>query len=266
LIYIYGKNMALFIDTLIKVLCIGGLMLFLLESGRRIGKKSMVRDPEGSHQGLGPVEAAVFGLMGLIIALTFSGAALRFDERRMLIIDEANAIGTAYLRVDLLSEDAQPDIRRDFREYLEARIELYHNISDKKKVVELEEKTASLQMRIWKASVSASQKSDNISASMLLLPALNSMIDICSTRIAVRLVHQPNIIFLVMILLALVCSLIAGYGLALKKSRSWIHLIGFILVLLVTIMVIIDIEYPRVGFIRIDALDILLSDLRKLIL
>jgi hypothetical protein len=115
LIYIYGKNMALFIDTLIKVLCIGGLMLFLLESGRRIGKKSMVRDPEGSHQGLGPVEAAVFGLMGLIIALTFSGAALRFDERRMLIIDEANAIGTAYLRVDLLSEDAQPDIRRDFR-------------------------------------------------------------------------------------------------------------------------------------------------------
>jgi hypothetical protein len=258
--------MALFIDTIIKVLCIGGLMLLLLESGRRIGKKSMERDPEGSHQGLGPVEAAVFGLMGLIIALTFSGAALRFDQRRMLIVDEANAIGTAYLRVDLLPVDAQPAIRRDFREYLEARIELYQNISDKKKAAELEEKTASLQMIIWKASVSASQKSDNISASMLLLPALNSMIDICTTRTAVRQVHQPNIIFIVMILLALVCSLIAGYGLALKKSRSWIHLAGFTVVLMVTIIVIIDIEYPRVGFIRIDALDILLSDLRKLIL
>lgn len=258
--------MALFIDTLIKVLCIGGLMLLLLESGRRIGKKSLERDPEGSHQGLGPVEAAVFGLMGLIIALTFSGAALRFDQRRMLIIDESNAIGTAYLRVDLLPDDAQPAIRRDFRKYLEARIELYHNISDKKKVTELEEKTASLQMIIWKASVSASQKSDNISASMLLLPALNSMFDICSTRTAVRQVHQPNVIFFVMILLALVCSLIAGYGMALKKSRSWIHLIGFTLVLLITIIVIIDIEYPRVGFIRIDALDTLLSDLRRLIL
>jgi hypothetical protein len=258
--------MTLFLDTLVKVLCIGGLMLFLLESGRRIGKRSIVRDPEGSHLGLGPVEAAVFGLMGLIIALTFSGAALRFDQRRMLIIDEANAIGTAYLRVDLLPDDAQPSIRRDFREYLEARIALYHNISDKKKVAELEERTASLQMIIWKASVIACQKSDNKSASMLLLPALNSMIDICSTRTAVRQVHQPNIIFIVMIILAFVCSLIAGYGLALKKSRSWIHLIGFTLVLLVTIIVIIDIEYPRLGFIRIDALDMLLSDLRKLIL
>jgi len=66
--------MGLLIDTLIKVLLIGGLMMILLESGRRIGKKSIVNDPEGSHQGLGPFEAAVFGLMGLIIALTFSGA------------------------------------------------------------------------------------------------------------------------------------------------------------------------------------------------
>jgi hypothetical protein len=258
--------MALFVDTLIKVFCIGGLMLFLLESGRRIGKKSIIRDPEGSHQGLGPVEAAVFGLMGLIIALTFSGAALRFDQRRMLIIDEANAIGTAYLRVDLLPDDAQPAIRRDFREYLDTRIELYHNISDKKKVAELDEKTATLQMKIWKASVIASQKSDNVRASMLLLPALNSMIDIYSTRTAVRLIHQPNIIFIVMILMALVCSLIAGYGLALRNSRSWIHLIGFTLVLLITIIVIIDIEYPRVGFIRIDTLDVLFSDLKKLII
>jgi len=258
--------MALLFDTLTKVLCIGGLMLILLESGRRIGKRSMLRDPEGSHQGLSPIEAAVFGLMGLIIALTFSGAALRFEQRRMLIVDEANAIGTAYLRVDLLPADAQPSIRRDFRKYLEARIELYHNISNKKMVAELEEKTASLQTIIWKASVKASQKSDNLSASLLLLPALNSMIDICSTRTAVRQVHQPNIIFMIMILMALVSSLIAGYGMALKKSRSWIHLIGFTLVLLVTIIVIIDLEYPRLGFIRIDALDILLSDLRKLIL
>jgi hypothetical protein len=256
--------MTLFFDTLIKVLGIGGGMLILLELGRRIGRKSIVKDPEGSHQGLGPVEAAVFGLMGLIIALTFSGAALRFDQRRMLIIDEANAIGTAYLRVDLLPDDAQPAIRSDFREYLDAKIELYHNISNKDKVAELEGKTASLQTKIWKASVSASQKSDNLSASLLLLPALNSMIDICSTRTAIRQVHQPNIIFLVMILLALVCSLVAGYGMALKKTRSWIHLLGFTLVLLITIIVIIDMEYPRVGFIRIDALDSLLSNLKEL--
>jgi hypothetical protein len=226
----------------------------------------MSADPVGSHQGLGPAEAGVFGLMGLIIALTFSGASLRFDQRRMLIIDEANAIGTAYLRVDLLPEVAQPDIRRDFRDYLESRIELYNNLYDKKIATDIEGRSTSLQMKIWKESVAASSKSENISASILLLPALNSMFDICSTRTAVRQVHQPKIIFIVMILQALVCSIIAGYGMAIKKSRSWIHLIGFTLVLLITLIVILDMEYPRIGFIRIDALDALLSDLRKLIL
>jgi hypothetical protein len=258
--------MSLFFDTLIKVLCIGGVMLFLLETGRRIGKHSMSVDPAGAHQGLGAVEAAVFGLMGLIIALSFSGAALRFDQRRMLIIDEANAIGTAYLRVDLLPDTAQPEVRRYFRDYLETRIELYRNISDKNKVADLEQKTASLQMKIWKASVTASRQPDNISASLLLLPALNSMIDIYSTRTAIRQIHQPNVIFIVMILMAWVCSLIAGFGMSIRKSRSWIHLTGFIIVMLVTIIVIIDLEYPRVGFIRIDALDVLLYDLRKLML
>jgi hypothetical protein len=258
--------MTLYLDILIKVLIIGGGMLLLLETGRRIGKRAMADDPAGSHQGLGAAEAGVFGLMGLIIALTFSGASSRFDERRMLIIEEANAIGTAYLRVDLLPENSQPEIRGDFREYLESRIELYHNLSDKMKAAEIEAKSASLQMKIWKESVSASNKSENISASVLLLPALNSMFDICSTRTAVRQVHQPKIIFIVMILQALVCSIIAGYGMAIKKSRSWIHLIGFTLVLLITLIVILDMEYPRIGFIRIDALDVLLSDLKKIMI
>jgi hypothetical protein len=258
--------MTLYLDVLLKVLCIGGAMLFLLETGRRIGKQAILNDPAASHEGLGPAEAGIFGLMGLIIALTFSGASSRFDERRMMIIDEANAIGTSYLRIDLLPEDAQPAVRKDFKDYLEVRIELYHNIADRKKLSELEEKTASLQQKIWKESVAATRKSDNTSASLLLLPALNSMFDICSARTAVRQVHQPKIIFFVMILQAFICSLIAGYGMAIKKSRSWIHMLGFTFVLLITLMVILDMEYPRIGFIRIDALDALLSDLRKLML
>jgi hypothetical protein len=257
--------MTLYLDVLIKVISIGGAMLLMLETGRRIGKNAMAGDPVGSHQGLGPAEAGIFGLMGLIIALTFAGAASRFDQRRMLIVDEANAIGTAYLRVDLLPDDAQPSIRSDFREYLDSRIELYHNLYDNKKANEIEGKSASLQMKIWKKSVAASRKSENTSATILLLPALNSMFDICSTRTAVRQVHQPKIIFIVMILQAIICSLVAGYGMAIKKSRSWIHLIGFTLVLLITLVVILDMEYPRIGFIRIDALDVLLTDLRKLV-
>ena len=58
-------------------------------------------DPEGAHTGTGPVEGAVFALFGLLVAFSFSGAAERFDVRRQLIVEEANAIGTAYLRIDL---------------------------------------------------------------------------------------------------------------------------------------------------------------------
>ncbi len=159
-----------------------------------------------------------------------------------------------------------PAIRRYFRDYLDTRIEVYRNISDGNKVTALEQKAATLQMKIWKASVIACHQPDNMSASLLLLPALNSMIDIYSTRTAVRHIHQPNIIFIVMIVMALVCSLISGFGMSIRKSRSWIHILGFIFVMLITIIVIIDLEFPRVGFIRIDSLDVLLSDLRTLIM
>ena len=76
-------------------------MLLLLEAGRRIGIRRMANDAEGSRAGLGTVEGAVFGLLGLLIAFTFSGAASRFDTRRELIIEETNNIGTAYLRLVL---------------------------------------------------------------------------------------------------------------------------------------------------------------------
>src|SRR4051794_21066793 len=76
--------------------------LLLLEVGRRIGHKRHNADPEDPSVGLGAVDGAVFGLMGLLIAFTFSAAATRFDARRALIVEEANAIGTSYLRLDLL--------------------------------------------------------------------------------------------------------------------------------------------------------------------
>src|SRR4249919_3832924 len=87
-------------------------MLVCGEIGRRIGARRLARDPEGLAKGAGAAEAAVFGLLGLLIAFTFSGAASRFEERRHLVTREANAIGTAYLRIDLLPDDAQPAGRR----------------------------------------------------------------------------------------------------------------------------------------------------------
>src|SRR5678816_4403502 len=90
-------------------------MLALLELGRRLGTRRLAQDPEGARAGAAAVEGAVFALLGLLIAFTFSGAASRFDTRRQLIIEEANDIGTAWLRIDLLPSAAQPPVRDAFR-------------------------------------------------------------------------------------------------------------------------------------------------------
>ena len=96
--------------ALISLVLFAG-MLVLLDVGRRIGLRKLAADPEGAHIGTGTVDGAVFALLGLLIAFTFSGAATRFDERRNLIVQEANDIGTAYLRVNLMPDGAQPAMR-----------------------------------------------------------------------------------------------------------------------------------------------------------
>jgi len=111
------------------VLAVGlfvGVLAFL-ELGRRIGRR---RIASGGEAGFGAVESAVFGLMGLLIAFTFSGAAGRFDARRDLVTREANAIGTAWLRIDLVPGEAQAKLRDLFRRYLDSRLATYRNTGE----------------------------------------------------------------------------------------------------------------------------------------
>ncbi|MCX7347285.1 MAG: hypothetical protein NTU78_16405 [Alphaproteobacteria bacterium] len=106
-----------------------GLLILCIEFGRKIGQHWAKRDLEKERPGAAAIEGAVFALLGLLIAFTFSGAAARFDERRDLTVQEANAIGTAYLRVDLVPGDLQGALRDAFRRYLDSRVTTYENLS-----------------------------------------------------------------------------------------------------------------------------------------
>lgn len=253
--------MTIFLGVLAFAGAIFAGMLVLQEAGRRFGARRLARDPEGARAGLGAVEGAIFGLMGLVVAFTFSGAAARFDARRHLILEEANAIGTAYLRIDLLPADAQPKVRELFRRYLDTRLEVYERLPDLPKAKEALARSVALQGEIWSAAVEAGRGAPQ--GTMLLLPALNAMIDITTARtVAVRM-HPPLVIFVMLGVLALVCSLLAGYAMAGGKSRSLFHSVGFAVVLTLTVYVILDLEFPRIGLIRVDASDQVLKDVRQ---
>jgi hypothetical protein len=238
-------------------------MVICLEIGRRLGTRKLAKDPQGGLAGLGVAEGAVFGLYGLLVAFTFSGAANRFDSKRELIAEEANAIGTAYLRLDLLPGDSQPALRKRFREYVESRLEVYRRIPDAEAVKTELSKSAKIQMEIWSQAVAATRlPTAHPDAAKLILPALNAMIDITTTRTMATRTHPPRIIFGLLFVLALVCSLLAGFGSAGSKRRSWLHVAAFATITVISVYVILDIEYPRVGLVRLDQYDSVLIELR----
>jgi hypothetical protein len=239
-------------------------MLLLLVVGRWTGARRLAKDPEGARAGLGAVEAAIFGLMGLLFAFSFSGAASRFDTRRHLIVEEANAISTAWRRLDVLPAAAQPALRESIRRYLDSRLAVYAKMPvDIRAADEARARSTAMQGEIWTQAVAACHAPEGQRATMLVLPALNQMFDIATARTVAARTHPPTIIFVMLGVLPLASALLAGYGMAAGKAPSWIHMLGFVLILAGTVYVILDLEFPRRGFIRIDAADRILVELRE---
>jgi hypothetical protein len=238
-------------------------LIIMLEAGRRLGRRRSARDPESARAGLSTVEGAVFGLLGLLFAFTFSGAAARFDNRRELIAAEANAIGTAWLRIGVLPENARPPLRELFKSYLDSRLETYAWPPDSERAREETKRSQKFQDEIWNRATAACREANDHSAKVLLLPALNEMFDITTTRAMATQMHPPTIVYVMMVGLALIAALLAGYGMAGAQSRSWTHVVAFAAILSVTVYVIFDLEHPRQGLIRIESADNALRDVRR---
>ncbi len=252
---------AIFMASVLAVGLFFGI-LAMLELGRRLGIRRLASDPAGAQAGTGAVEGAVFALVGLLIAFTFSGAASRFDARRDLIVAETNAVGTAWLRLDLLPAD-QSAIRDSFIQYLDARLAVYRELPDIDAAHAELAKATALQATIWAQAIAAGQREGaSPDAIKLLLPALNEMFDITTTRTMATQAHPPYVIYGMLIALALASALLAGFGMAGSKSRSWLHIFGFAGVMAVAVYVIIDLEFPRLGLIRVDTFDQALVELR----
>jgi hypothetical protein len=236
-------------------------MLGMLALGQRLGRRSLAQEADVVRSRLTGVETAIFGLMGLMIAFTFSGAAARYELRRQMVVEEANAIGTAYLRLDLLPVASQPALRDQFRRYVTARIAAYRVLPDIEASNVQAAIATTLQKEIW-TGVLAALKEAPPQATIVVIPALNQMIDITTTRAMAAHTHTPIVIFSVLLILGLVCSMLAGYVLAYTNTGNVrLHVVAFAVVVTLTIYVIFDLDYPRFGFIRLDFADQGLVDL-----
>jgi hypothetical protein len=238
-------------------------ILLALRIGRRIGEQVISRKGASALANLGSLEAAVFALLGLLIAFTFSGALARLDVRRAQVVDEANAIGTAYIRIDLLPVSVQPRLRQTFRDYVDSRIATYRKLPDLEAAQQELVRSQKLQAEIWAQAVAATGMPDSRpGTNVLVIPALNQMFDITTTRLVATQIHPPMIIYAMVIVLALASALLGGYHSAGADIHDWLHQIAFAGIIAFTVYVIIDIEYPRAGWVRIDAIDQVLISLR----
>ncbi len=252
-----GRAMTIWLPTVLIA-----AILLLMEAGRWFGIRWRRRNQVTSPGGSGTVEAAVFGLMGLLIAFTFYGAETRFEMRRSLIVDEANAIDTAYLHLDLLPADAQPALRENFRKYVHSRLAIYRKIPDWEAVDALRREvrqSTALQRDIWRQAVAASKRADSPAVPTLVVTSIDRMIDIATTQTVALQRHPPPAVWGMLALTLLASCVLAGYSMSGSGARNWVHIVVFSILFSAVIYINVDFEYPRMrGFIRIDEMDKLL--------
>jgi hypothetical protein len=252
------KSLLFFVLPVVVFVGAVGALLF----GHRMAARRAARTDGASSDGSGPIEAALFALFGLLVAFSFSGAQSRLDDRRAMIVEEANAIGTAYLRLDLLPEPDRTVLKDRFRSYVDARMTYYQRFLDVDAARSNHERARALQREIWDGAIAASARAVDSRAAMLVVPALNEMIDLTNARDAANRMHIPLAIFLMLGLLALVCAALAGMSMAKAHKPSRFHVFAFAGTMALTAYVILNLEFPRLGFVHFEGLDALLAQVR----
>jgi hypothetical protein len=240
-------------------------MMLAAIGGHRLAQRHVSKIPDEGVVGAGAIDAAALGLLGLLLAFWFNMAATHLDLRRSLIVEEANAIGTAWLRLDLLPAEARPASRDLFRAYVDGRLALttHEPAGGSDTTTTLDTKLEDIRAAIWTASVAAAPRCDSAQAAMLQLDSLNEMFDAGTRHDASFNAHTPTAIVVLLAVVAIVATVLVGYDLGRSKRFEWFHATLFAGVIASTIWVIYDLEMPRYGLIRVDDYDRTIREVRE---
>jgi len=237
------------------------LMMIFLASvglqllGHHVGAHWRARGMSAVGESTTAIQASLFALLGLLIAFTVSGGATRLEARQRLIVDEANAIGTAYLRIDMMPPAHQPALRELFRRYAEARIAIFSQVKHLHEVRAAHDRAVDLQRQIWDAAVAAQAEVHDTRTATLALPAINAMIDLTTARDAAVQTHVPISMFVLLVVLAFACAFLAGVEMSKQPRPSEFHMLAFAGTLALICYVIVNVEFPRLGLVRLGRFD-----------
>jgi hypothetical protein len=225
------------------------LLLFSLEVGFRRGRRAAAEHDVAAGSQVGAIQGALLGLLGLLLAFSFAAAGSRFLDRQDLIVEEANAIGTAFLRADLLAEPHRSELRQALKRYTDHRIRLSASLQaglprDAQTEVD------GLHARIWSA---ASQGvAARPEAMLAVLNPVNEVIDLHATRLAAARKHLPGPVLGLLIVCSGLALAVIGYGCGLGGRRRAPLSVPLALVVAAALWITIDLDYPRRGLLQLS--------------
>ena len=184
-----------------------------------------------------------------MLAFTFGLAATRFDARRLLVLEESNAIGTANLRAGLLPEPNRSKIRKLFREYVDVRLEAVEPNGTEEAI----SKSSELHRGLWsQASEVAAEDNRSILAG-IFVQSLNEVIDLHAKRVMFGLHNRiPELVWLVLYFIAIVSMAALGYQEGLSGSRRSLAVLALAFTFSAVMLLIADLDRPQEGLLRVS--------------
>jgi hypothetical protein len=233
---------------------LGTLLVVLLsvEVGLQVGRYRRRQSLTEKESPVGAIVGATLGLLAFMLAFTFGLAASRFDARRMVVLEEANAIGTTYLRAGLLTQPHREQIRQILRKYVEIRLAAARSGSIEKLNQVVSESTE-LQNALWSRTMEVSEKDPHSIVVGLFIQSLNEMIDLHAKRILIALHNRvPEIIWWTLYSVTFLSMGVLGYQEGLVGSRRSIAVLALALCFSWVMFLIADLDRPHEGAVRVS--------------
>lgn len=223
------------------------------EISYRIGKLIQSRTDEEVKSQTGAVQASILGLLALLLGFTFSMSMQRYDNRTMALIDEANAIGTAILRAELLPEVQRESAKKLLAEYVRVRVAISAtDLTRKEERDQYREAISGLQSSLWDLAVSATNADPRAVTTGSFVSSLNQMIDQQGKRSAILQAHVPEPILLLLLCVFVSSIGIMGYSAGLSGRRIVAPLLLVSLLITLIVFIIVDLDRPKRGMIKVD--------------